>query len=168
MRGPVHSGPFVYLKKGGEVVSSKYDWDRISREYIEGLVQDDGSIKYPSLRELSELEHCPMASLARKSKAEQWPLKRERFVNKVKTKREQKKAETLSDEATRFDLSCFNISREGAEKAKRMLAQTEKPGDFAVLTKALKDLQAIAKTAIGDTGSGESAELKIEVTLGED
>lgn len=149
-------------------MANKYDWDKIAKEYIEGTVSDEGEIHYPSLRELSDLEGVPMRSLARKCKDEQWALKRERFGNKLATKRQQKKAETLSDEATRFDLSCFNISRDGAEKAKRMLAQTEKPGDFAVLTKALKDLQAIAKTAIGDNGAGESAELKIEVTLGED
>jgi hypothetical protein len=120
------------------------------------------------MRELADKFGCAVSLIARHSKQGQWPVKRERFVNKVGKKCEQKKAETLSDEATRFDLSCFNISRDGAAKVQRMLEATEKPGDFAVLTKALKDLQAVAKTAIGDTSTGESAELKIEVTLGED
>lgn len=149
-------------------MASKYDWQEIERAYIHGSDDGKGNIAFPTMRELADKFGCAVSLIARHSKQGQWPVKRERFVNKVGKKCEQKKAETLSDEAARFDLSCFNISRDGAAKVQRMLEATEKPGDFAVLTKALKDLQAVAKTAIGDTSTGESAELKIEVTLGED
>lgn len=149
-------------------MTSKRNWQEVEHAYIHGEDDGRGNITFPTQRDLASKFGCSPSLIARHCKQGQWAVKRERFVNKLGEKCEQKRAETLSDEATRFDLSCFNISREGAEKAKRLLAQTEKPSDFAVLTRALKDLQAIAKTAIGDTGSGESAELKIEVKLGED
>ena len=73
----------------------------------------------------------------------------------------------MSDESARYDLECFNISREGIEKAKAMLAQASRPSDLATLARALKDLQAVAKTAIGETGAGGDG-LTIEVKLDED
>ena len=53
------------------------------------------------------------------------------------------------------------------EKAKAMLAQASRPSDLATLARALKDLQAVAKTAIGETGAGGDG-LTIEVKLDED
>ena len=48
-----------------------------------------------------------------------------------------------------------------------MLADASRPSDLATIARALKDLQAIAKTAIGETGAGGDG-LMIEVKLDED
>lgn len=145
-------------------MASKFNWQEIERAYTQGVSDGKGGVTFMTQRELAAKFGCAPSLVARHCKQGQWAVKRERFVNKVGAKCEQKKAETLSDEATRFDLSCFNISQEGVAKAKGMLADCTKPGDFAALTKALKDLQAVAKTAIGD-GGGQSNELSIEVRL---
>lgn len=146
----------------------KYDWRKISKEYIEGVVNEKGDIEYPSLNDLVAKYGFSLSTVGRQCSRGQWPVKRERFANKVGEKRESKKAETLSDESARYDLECFNISREGIEKAKEMLARAEKPGDVATLARAMKDLQAVAKTAIGDSDGTADGSLRIEVTLDED
>lgn len=164
VRGFLLSGPGE--RKVGDTVS-KYDWRKIAQEYIEGVVGEKGDIEYPSLNDLVAKYGFSLSTVGRQCSRGQWPVKRERFANKVGKKRESKKAETLSDESARYDLECFNISRDGIAKAKAMLAEASRPSDLATLARALKDLQAVAKTAIGETGAGGDG-LMIEVKLDED
>lgn len=49
-----------------------------------------------------------------------------------------------------------------------MLAKAEKPGELATLARAMKDLQAVAKTALGDSDGTTDGSLRIEVSLDED
>lgn len=149
-------------------MASKFDWLAIEREYVEGVAAPGGNIVYPTTRDLAEKHGCSVALIGRHSKKGQWAVKRERFVNKVREKREQKKSETLSSEATRYDLECFNISRDGIAKAKAMLADASRPSDLATLARAMKDMQAVAKVALGDTSSAQDGVLHIEVRMDED
>lgn len=146
----------------------RYDWDKVKKEYIEGVRQPDGSVFYPTLRDLAQKYGCVLSTAGRRCAKEQWNIQRERFANKVEHERKQRKAESLSEEATRYDLACFRISRDGVEKAEKMLAECTKPSDFVLLTRALKDLQQVAKTAIGDTSAPGGNEMRIEVRLDED
>lgn len=162
---PKQAGAFLMgAAKGGGDMASKYDWAKIEKEYVEGIVNEEGNVIYPSMPDLAKKYSCALSTVGRRASLGQWSVKRERFANKVGKERQGKKTETLSDEAAKFDLSCFNISQGGVEKVKGLLEGCTKPGDFAALTKALKDLQAVAKTAIGD-GGGQSNELSIEVRL---
>ena len=145
-------------------MASKFNWQEIERAYTQGVSDGKGGVAFMTQRELAAKFGCAPSLVARHCKQGQWAVKRERFVNKVGAKCEQKKAETLSDEATQFDLECFNISRGGVAKVKGLLEKFDKPADVAALTKALRDLQTFAKTAIGD-GGGQSNELSIEVRL---
>ncbi|WP_337952353.1 hypothetical protein [Mitsuokella jalaludinii] len=146
----------------------QYDWQKIAREYIEGIINEKGETLFPSLPILAEKYGCTLSTVGRHCSKEQWAVKRERFANKVSKSRQREKAAVLSEEGARYDLECFNISREGIEKAKEMLARAEKPGDVATLARAMKDLQAVAKTAIGDSDGTADGSLRIEVTLDED
>lgn len=146
----------------------KYDWKTIEKEYVEGAVGPDGKIVYPSLRDLSRKYGATLAALGYRSSRGQWGIKRERFLNKLGTQRQEQKAQALSEEATRYDLACFRISRDGVEKVEKMLAVCTKPSDFVLLARALKDLQQVAKTAIGDTSAPGGNEMRIEVRLDED
>ena len=145
-----------------------YDWYKISREYIEGAANEAGDIVYPTLPELAEKYGFHLSTIGRRCSKEQWAVKRERLANKISKSRERKKAEVLSEEGARYDLECFNISREAIEKAREMLAKAEKPGDLATLARAMKDLQAVAKTALGDSDGTTDGSLRIEVSLDED
>lgn len=149
-------------------IHRQYDWNKISREYIEGIINEKGETVYPTLPELAEKYGFHLSTIGRRCSKEQWAVKRERFANKISKSRQREKAAVLSEECARYDLECFNISREGIEKARQMLAQVEKPGDVATLARAMKDLRAVAKTALGDSEGAADGSLRIEVTLDED
>ena len=129
---------------------ARYDWETIKRKYVEGMVNKDGTISYPTLRDLTAEYGMNISVIGRRAKADQWTVQREIFVNKINTERKQKKAETISDEGSSFDLKCFNISQDAVDNVSRMLQQSKKPAEVSMLTQALKNLQAVGKAALGD------------------
>ena len=143
---------------------AKYDWETIKRKYIEGIVNKDGTINYPTLRDLSAEYGMNISVIGRRAKADQWTVQREIFVNKINTERQQKKAETISDEGSAFDLKCFNISQDAADRVNEMLQQAEKPAEVSMLTQALKNLQTVGKAALGDK-DGQQDGLTIKVSV---
>ena len=146
-------------------MKAKYDWETIKRKYIEGIVNKDGTIVYPTLRDLSAEYGMDISVIGRRAKADQWTVQREIFVNKINMERQQKKAETISDEGSAFDLKCFNISQDAADRVNEMLQQAEKPAEVSMLTQALKNLQTVGKAALGDKdGQQDGITIKVSVS----
>ena len=143
---------------------AKYDWETIKRKYIEGIVNKDGTISYPTLRDLSAEYGMDISVIGRRAKADQWTVQREIFVNKINMERQQKKAETISDEGSAFDLKCFNISQDAADRVHRMIQEAEKPAELSMLSQALKNLQTVGKAALGDK-EGHQDGLTIKVSV---
>lgn len=144
---------------------AKYDWETIKRKYIEGIVNKDGTISYPTLRDLSAEYGMDISVIGRRAKADQWTVQREIFVNKINMERQQKKAETISDEGSAFDLKCFNISQDAADRVHRMMQQAEKPAELSMLSQALKNLQTVGKAALGDKdGQQDGITIKVSVS----
>lgn len=144
---------------------AKYDWETIKRKYIEGIVNKDGTISYPTLRDLSAEYGMDISVIGRRSKADQWTVQREIFVNKINMERQQKKAETISDEGSAFDLKCFNISQDAADRVHRMIQEADKPAELSMLSQALKNLQTVGKAALGDKdGQQDGITIKVSVS----
>ena len=144
---------------------AKYDWETIKRKYIEGIVNKDGTISYPTLRDLSAEYGMDISVIGRRAKADQWTVQREIFVNKINMERQQKKAETISDEGSAFDLKCFNISQDAADRVHRMMQKAEKPAELSMLSQALKNLQTVGKAALGDKdGQQDGITIKVSVS----
>ena len=144
---------------------AKYDWETIKRKYIEGIVNKDGTISYPTLRDLSAEYGMDISVIGRRAKADQWTVQREIFVNKINMERQQKKAETISDEGSAFDLKCFNISQDAADRVHRMMQEAEKPAEISMLSQALKNLQVVGKAALGDKdGQQDGITIKVSVS----
>ena len=144
---------------------TKYDWEAIKRKYIEGIVNKDGTVVYPTLRDLSAEYGMNISVIGRRAKADQWTVQREIFVNKINTERQQKKAETISDEGSAFDLKCFNISQDAADRVHRMIQESEKPAELSMLSQALKNLQTVGKAALGDKdGQQDGITIKVSVS----
>ena len=80
----------------------------------------DGNIKYPTQRDIAEKYSITPALIGVHAKKEQWLVKREIFNSKIEERRKQKKAETISDEGSAFDLKCFNISQDAADRVHRI------------------------------------------------
>ena len=144
---------------------AKYDWETIKRKYIEGIVNKDGTIGYPTLRDLSAEYGMNISVIGRRAKADQWTVQREIFVNKINTERQQKKTETISEEGSAFDLKCFNISQDAADRVHRMMQEAEKPAELSMLSQALKNLQTVGKAALGDKdGQQDGITIKVSVS----
>ena len=144
---------------------AKYDWETIKRKYIEGIVNKDGTISYPTLRDLSAEYGMDISVIGRRAKADQWTVQREIFVNKINKERQQKKAETISDEGSAFDLKCFNISQDAADRVHRMIQKADKPAELSMLSQALKNLQVVGKAALGDKdGQQDGIIIKVSVS----
>ena len=143
----------------------RHNWEMIAKDYIEGTVLSDGNIKYPTQRDIAEKYGITPALIGVHAKKEQWLVKREIFNSKIEERRKQKKAETISDEGSAFDLKCFNISQDAADRVNEMLQQAEKPAEVSMLTQALKNLQTVGKAALGDKdGQQEGLTIKVSVS----
>lgn len=145
---------------------AKHDWRTIEKEYIEGLTVE-GKLTYPTQSELSTKYNIDPATIGRKAAKEQWLVKREIFVSKTSEKRQEKKAETISDEGSKFDLDCFNTAKLGTEKVISLLAKTENYDDLNKLSTALKNFQAVGKNSLGDNQTNNN-EVQIKVSLVDD
>ena len=144
---------------------ARYDWETIKRKYVEGMVNKDGTISYPTLRDLSAEYGMDISVIGRRAKADQWTVQREIFVNKINTERQQKKAETISAEGSAFDLKCFNISQDAADRVHRMIQEADKPAELSMLSQALKNLQTVGKAALGDKdGQQDGITIKVSVS----
>lgn len=146
------------------MANNKYDWNKISSEYIHGITEH-GKTVYPSMRDLCSRYHIStLATIANHAKKEQWTVRRERYCNKVNTKTEQKIIENVSNEGSRFNAKCFDISQKMAEKIKAMLNDTDKPGDIATLSQALKNTQYVANESLGDSSTQDGITIKVRVS----
>lgn len=145
------------------MANCKYDWDKISNEYIHGITEQGKTI-YPSLRDLcSRYGISQVTTIASHAKKEQWTVRRERYCNKVSAKTEQKVIENVSNEGSRFNAKCFDISQRMAEKIKSMISNTNKPGEIATLSQALKNAQSVANEALGDSTTTDGLTIKVSV-----
>ena len=146
------------------MANCKYDWNKISNEYIHGITEQGKTI-YPSLRDLcSRYGISQVTTIASHAKKEQWAVRRERYCNKVSTKTEQKIIENVSNEGSRFNAKCFNISQQMADKIKRMLDDAENPGEISTLSQALKNTQYVANEALGDNTTADGITIKVSVS----
>ena len=145
---------------------AKYDWRTIEKEYVEGLTID-GKLTFPSQAELCRKYNISTTQMCNRVNNGQWNIKREIFSNKVATLVQEKKAETISDEGSRFDLDCFNTAKAGTEKVISLLANTVNYDDLNKLSTALKNFQTVGKNSLGD-GQTKDGEIRIKVNLVDD
>jgi hypothetical protein len=145
---------------------ARHNWEQIKKEYVEGI-KKGGQLIHPSQAEISAKYNIDPATICRKAKKDQWDVQKEIMVNKISTKRQEKKAEVISDEGSQFDLDCFNAAKKGMDKVQAMIDKQALPEDINKLSAALKNFQAVGKVSLGDKDSGSDT-VKIKVTLVDD
>jgi hypothetical protein len=144
--------------------ATKYNWKAIEKDYVEGIADDSGAIIFPTQRDLADKYGPTPANIGHRAKKEQWLTKREIYSSKIAEMRQQKSAEAISDEGSDFDLTCFNIATEAAEKIRNLLSETDTPKNVSLLTASLKNVQSVAKAALGDNAEGNQ-DLTIHVSV---
>ena len=147
------------------MVMAKYAWKQIEKDYVEGVADKKGQQVYPTQRELSDKYGPDPSLIGRKAKKDQWLTKREIFCSKITEMRQQKSAEAISDEGSNFSLKCFNTANLMADKINALAVMSESAKDMSILSAALKNVQSVVQSTLGDDKESSNQELTIKVGI---
>jgi hypothetical protein len=127
------------------------DWTRVKHEYVTGAPAPTYTalaLKYGLRRE----------TVTRKGERGNWPMERERFVQRVTEQRETIKATTLAGEGAEFDKTCFTLAKWLVTEA---VKDRQAGSSLRETAGVINTAQSIAKTALGDRPTIQQ-ELQIE------
>ena len=143
---------------------ARHNWPTIERDYVEGIDDGNGNRKYPTQRDLGEKYGIDPATIGKRAKRDQWAIKREQFHSKISEKRQQKTAEVISEEGCDFSLKCYNIAGKLADRIARMADEMDCDAkSLNALTSALKNVQSVADSTLGDNQASDVLEIKVGI-----
>ena len=132
----------------------KYDWKKIKKDYIEGVLKD-GELIFPTHEWINEKYGVSLPHLRQKSQNENWLTERENFIQGMESYRIERKQELLGQQAADLDIKVFEVAKEAIDELLKMIKhEKEKDGKsdvnvFNKVSTSLKNFQDIAKTASG-------------------
>lgn len=132
---------------------AKIPWEQIRQEYVQG-VEQEGSRVYPSQRDLADKYGMDPATIGRKAKADNWSAQRDIFISKLTAESQQKTLDSLSDDASEFNLLTFQAAQAAVERIHNVLTDSNQrinTDDLAKLSSAMKNFQAVGRLALGQT-----------------
>lgn len=112
--------------------NNNYNWETIKRQYIQGIKQENGTKKYPSYQDLSNTHGCSKGAITNHSNKDPngtWEEQRERYLNKVEQKVEEKKTELDAENIVEDDLQCESMGRKIIRIVNKKLDQLEQQLD---------------------------------------
>lgn len=149
---------------------SKYNWERIKSEYVEGIRDEEGDVKYPTLKELSEKHGCTYLYIQIVSAKGNWSQERKIYIRKISELRQEKKSEVLASESAQFDSKTLEAARAGVGFIKEHLVGADKDLKDAQklideerlekLGRALVNYQKVGKLALGEVTVREEHKLE--------
>ena len=143
---------------------ARHNWPTIERDYVEGIDDGNGNRKYPTQRDLGEKYGIDPATIGKRAKRDQWAIKREQFHSKISEKRQQKTAEVISEEGCDFSLKCYNIAGKLADRIARMADEMDCDAkSLNALTAALKNVQSVADSTLGDNQASDTLEINVKM-----
>ena len=104
---------------------AKYNWEKIKSEYVEGVKDEKGDIKYPTLKELSEKYGCSYFYIRHKASEENWKQEKHIYSTKIAQLRQEKKSEILASDNSwtqEHNIYITKISQLKQEKKSEVLA----------------------------------------------
>lgn len=141
--------------------NANHDWFKISREYIEGYREADGSTRYPTTEELAEKYNIRPSHMRSHSANERWLDKREAFKRKVANLVEHNRARARAKEIETFMGDCLKVSKGGLwplqKSLEHIIKRTNTAGDLSKedltkleqLSRTLERLQKTGHLALG-------------------
>ena len=131
------------------------NWRKIKAEYIAGGI---------SQRALAEKYGVPFGTLQRRTRKEQWTVKRKAAEEKAIEKVSQKKAEEVADNAVTLERIKQKLlgKLEGMIDAypDRNVAEMRKKENGALLIYSMKDIAAVLSVIEDKTAKGQSANIE--------
>jgi hypothetical protein len=139
-------------------MSSKYDWEKISKEYIEAPSDD----ARPSLQSLATKYGMSLNFIQQRSARDKWVEQAKIFLRRVSRESKQEKVSSLAGEQTKFDTDILTVARAlqgqiiGHLNEAKIKKELLPPKDISLLSGSLSTIQRIGRTALDlDTWSAD-------------
>lgn len=133
---------------------AKYDWDRLTIEFVAG----DWSVK-----EFADLKKIPETTMIKAYRRYEWGKKRSENGRQVVGKSLEMvcddRAEELAKQNQR-DLEAVAVAH--AVIVRQLASERLKPADVRALAGSLKDLQAVARLALGATTENTNTNINLD------
>jgi hypothetical protein len=127
------------------------DWDIIKTEYVQGFIDENGNIKRPTLKELSERYHCSYSNMKHKSSIGNWIHERKLFKKEREGIIQQKKRDLIVDEVVELNSESLKASKIGIKAVIECFRKSDlKPLGFQRLSIALINLHKVGLLALGE------------------
>ena len=141
---------------------SKYPWEQIKTEYVEGIADENGNVHFPTLQELEDKYGMAGSTIRGRAAQEDWATEKNIYQTKLRQKKQEKKVEELARKAAEFDSEVLKVAdaavkhiqghflaaqdrlRESRGREPMALARLE------ALSKALERYQKIGRLALGE------------------
>ena len=148
----------------------KHDWDKLKAEYVEGISDGEGNIRFPTLQDISVRNKVSESTLRKQSANDDWANERNIFRSRLEQKRREQKSELLAGKASAFDGTVFRAAELGLQQIMRYLingAQQLKDtggkklmpmNQLEALGKSLVRYQQVGRLALGETTEITSGE----------
>lgn len=140
--------------------------ESIRTEYIEGIVQEDGVRRLPSMRDLASKYGVTANTISRWSRKDGWALERQKFQERLSKEITTKRIDKLADRATTFDGDCLSAANEVLQEVTRRLQEHMKAvqGDDEAKELAVYHLRELSQAALngqklGRLALGEASEI---------
>lgn len=150
-----------------------HDWDLVKQQYVEGIMDGEGNILFPTLQTLSDMHNIPESTIRKRSAADDWATERNIFRQTLERKRREAKTDVLAGKSAEFDAQVFRLAEIGINhlkihfiNANNRLAKSEaaakaegeeNPELFPMalsamenLSRSLERLQRIGRLALGE------------------
>lgn len=115
----------------------KYDYDAARLEYIEGIAQDDGSSRLPSLKELAERHDIPYTAIRRAASKERWTERQTAYQSQIAQERQRKRIKELASQGIEFDTNAHRAAQLGVSMTTARLAEIAE--EFKVRAPRIKE-----------------------------
>jgi transposase len=140
--------------------------DIIRKQYVEGIVRENGVREKPSMRELAQKHGVTANTICRWSRKNGWAVQREKFQERLSKQINTKRVDKLADKATTFDGECLSAANEVLQEVTRRLQEHLKAiqGDEDAEELAVYHLRELSQAALngqklGRLALGEASEI---------
>ena len=141
-----------------------HDWDGAKKTYVEGIINKDGNLVYPTLEETAKRHGISNSTMRKKSMADGWASERDIFRTRLERKHQENRLELLAGKASEFDAGIFRAAEIGLAHIKMHFVKANEAMAKApegqknplsttalnTLSKALERFQRVGRLALGE------------------
>ena len=157
------------------VARRRHDWPTIFLEFVQGYPQEDGSTRWPTLKDISDKYGIKHSQVRRRAsdktdgspKGLNWYEHRSRYVALMEQKRLEAAAAARARAATKFDEDCLSIANHGMLNLKARFLELQagavkgpggkiismpsaKPSELHLISNALLNFQKAGRLVLGE------------------